>query len=157
MTRSSFLLNIILCCLGATLFVSCQDGLFFVEYKDVSAEQWENEDTFVYTLPVSADDKDVAVRLGIRTKSTIPSRKLTVRVEQCRDARCVRTQRVTIEMYTKEGYPQGHGFPHVDYTSTPFSLHLKKGVPYTLRVAHIMRQNPLEGIYQVGVMVEDVR
>lgn len=42
-----------------------------------------------------------------------------------------------------------------DHLSIPQPIRLKANKPYTLRVAHIMRQHALNNISHIGIIIED--
>ena len=60
---------------------------------------------------------------------------------------------MNIALYHNEETRQG-GFLLTENYSKPQSLHMRAHHQYTLRVAHLMRVNPLDEVLSVGIIVE---
>ena len=146
--------NILLGCLGTFLLLSCQDGLYYTAYQPIPQSLWDSRDTLVYTLPVADHDMDVLLSVGVRSTDAYQYENLLVVVEQHCDQRKVAFCRLPIAIRNDGLYAHGHSTPLADDYSGVAVIHLKKGKAYTLRLSHRMKLNPLTGISEVGVFVE---
>ena len=138
----------------ATL-LSCQDSLFYSEYKDIPHTQWDSRDTLSFQLPETESPIDAALTVSIRTRQAYEYKTIALSVEHFLNGSAVSTDTLHITLYDANGQPLGNGFPLSDTYSRPLPLHLQKGEQHSLRITHIMRLNPLEDIHSVGVFVEE--
>ena len=140
--------------LGTALLLSCQGSLFFSEYQPIPHRQWDCADTLEFRLPVADTDTDLSLTVGVRSDYTFDCEKVVVKVEQRIGKRTVATDTLHVVFYADNGKGTGVGFPIADNYSSPKPFHLKAGKSYTLRLSHLMRQNPLNGSPSVGIFLE---
>lgn len=141
--------------LVAMMFVSCQDTPFFTKYHSVPSHYWDKREMLVYDIPVVDEDKTVDVTLGIRTTEQFAYSNITLLSVVSSGKKEVLRDTVCVALFEDESAPLGNGFPFMETTKKlPSSLHLKKGKRYTIKVTHLMRMNPLDDVYDVGVTLE---
>lgn len=142
------------CGVGMALMVSCQEDLYYAEYKELSQCEWDSRDTLAFEIPVSESDKDVNVVVGVRSTSRVQYSDVVVSVQLLCDDHVVSSTPVNVRLY--EGKKaEGDGLLVKCSYSRPQPLHIKAGHRYVLRLTHRMRLNPMEEIPAVGVMVEE--
>lgn len=156
MKQSKHILNIILWYLGTTLLLSCQDNLLYASYSELPSQQWESRDTISFTIPPVSEDKQVSLSIGARTNQLFDYTSITVRVWLECDGQPANTYLMPIHMDKNESTPYKPQAPlYSDHLSIPQPIRLKANKPYTLRVAHIMRQHALNNISHIGIIIED--
>ncbi|MBR1668314.1 MAG: hypothetical protein IJ693_08550 [Bacteroidaceae bacterium] len=136
-------------------FVACQqENLYYSDYRHISHSRWDKNDTLIFTLPPSERDLDVIVTLSVRTTADASYNDLVTRLEVFSDARPLSSVHVPIALY-KGTHPTGRGFSPAESSSRPQSLHLQSHHTYTFRVTHLMRLNPLPGVQDFSILVEE--
>lgn len=142
-----------LCWLVAGLLASCQGDLYYTEYKVLPQEQWDSRDTLVIDLPVSEQDIEAKVTLGMRRTHGFRYKKVVMREEVWCQGKIQEVRPVTITLRGNRE-EEGTGLLVKEFYSDAQPLHLQAGLPYSIRLTHQMRLNPLDGIVAVGVTVE---
>lgn len=133
---------------------SCQPSLYYTSYHDFSHSQWDNRDTVTFSLPPSDHDLDTRFTIGLRTLPPFHYQDVTVRLQLLDDdSHPLASFSVPIALYDGDT-PKGKGVAIIDHFSAPQSFTLKAHQHYTVRLTHLMRLNPLEGIPSVGILVE---
>lgn len=138
---------------------------------------WRAADTLVYALPRQPRDRDVRVRLGVRTSRRYALRNLELRAtleevgprvrhvvvrggdtlnsyftQERQPVQCVR---VPFQVYDASDRASGSGRLFTYTSSQPLVLRLRANRRYQLRVTHLMRQNPLPGVAAVALGLAD--
>ncbi|MCH5175911.1 MAG: gliding motility lipoprotein GldH [Prevotellaceae bacterium] len=137
----------------ATL-LSCQDSLFYSEYKEIPNSQWDSRDTLSFCLPVTENSFDATLTVSVRRRQDYDYKTIALKIEHLLNDTIVSTDTLVVTLFDANGHPLGQGFPISDNYSRPLYLHLKKNASHSLRITHAMRLNPLQGIPDVGVFVE---
>lgn len=140
--------------LGMMILLSCQESLFYSEYKTVPRAQWDSRDTLSFQLPVTERTFDATLTVSVRRRQDYDYKTIALSIEHLLNGMLVSTDTLHITLYDEDGQSLGHAFPISDNYSHPLPLHLGKGESHTLRITHIMRLNPLDGIPDVGIFVE---
>jgi gliding motility-associated lipoprotein GldH len=116
-------------------------------YQPVTDTGWYSNDTLLYQLPfpISAQES-LQYEIGIRHKDTYPYRDLWLTVNQD-----------TIHMYLADttGYWLGNGIGNIKQYSNTFQPQMgTRDSIKELRVTHIMQDNPLHGICDIGIHIK---
>ena len=143
----------------AGMLCSCQDSPRFSAYGQVDRDAWYSEDTVV--MPVQQMDEllcgksnlDVEVLLGIRYTADYRYRNLSLLWELTDEGRVVARDTVHFSLYNNVGKSQGRGFVFYDTVQPSRRVSLKAGRNYEMRVTHLMRLNPIEGVTDVQLMM----
>lgn len=147
-------LTVIFSILGMTALQSCQESLFYSEYKEIPHAQWDSRDTLFYHLPEAEHAIDAALTISVRTRQGFDYKTIALKVEHLLNGSIVTSDTLHITLYDTDGQPLGHAFPISDNYSRPLPLRLRESEHHTIRITHIMRLNPLEDIPNVGVFVD---
>jgi gliding motility-associated lipoprotein GldH len=142
---------ILICYLGTATIMACQDSLHYTEYKHLPHKQWDSRDTLIYHIPPLQHDADISITLGIRCSKDFKYERIVAQAELRCDSLITAATPVILHL-DNDSLPFRH--PNSDCLSTPISLPMKANRPYTLRITHSMRLNPLDGIPCVGVFLE---
>ena len=148
------LISTIISTLGMATLLSCQESLFYTEYKAIPSSQWDNCDTLSFKLPQTEHTLDASLTVSVRTRQDCDYKTIALTVEHLLNGAIASTDTLHITLYDANEQSRGHAFPISDNYSRPLPLHIEKDEHHTIRIAHIMRPNPLENIPDVGIFVE---
>ena len=141
MKRLKLLRNILL----IILLTSCREDTCFHAYLPVNDMGWDRNDTLGYILPepISADTP-LSFEIGIRHKDSYPYRDLwlTVNGDTCH-----------LFLADTIGKWSGSGIGEIRHLTCPISFQVKEDSLRRLDIMHIMQDNPLQGIRNVGVHI----
>lgn len=152
--------NIAIGVLSMTSFVSCQHLPFLGKYQSVSPEGWDSRDTLVFELPVTQNDviRRMNVTVGIRTISNFKYKKIGLLVTHKNDSNVVLSKdTVMLSVFDDEGKPTSTGF--LFHSTTSMINHPITILPYAkekIEITHLMKMNNLDGIYDVGIELNDI-
>lgn len=140
---------------GMLLIVACQDIPFYSSYKSVDAQGWNAVDTLVFKLPSVDEERQFDVNVDLRTVSSFKYNNLKLAVRLYEGKRVVSVDTVAYKLYNEKGKRLGKGFPYVEYNSTlKHSIRLLPEKKYRVKVTHIMRMDPFDGISDVGITIK---
>ena len=141
-----------MCCLGMASVMSCQGNLYYADFHDLPDLAWDRRDTVSFTIPAADSDMDVKMTLSLRHTPAYGYDEVSLRAIVADSAKSA--WRDVVIKAKPDGKEALQGAVYTECSSAPMTLHLKAGVPYTVRVAHRMRKNPLDGIASVSVALE---
>lgn len=144
---------VLVCHLGMMAVLSCQDALFYTEYKDLPKNLWDGRDTVTFLLPATEKDMDVMLTVGMRTTNKFGYQRVAAKADVCCGHRTVSSLPFDIELYTGKK-TKGQGLMIRNNLSNPQPLHLKAGHQYKIRLTHNMWLNPLDEVLALGILVE---
>lgn len=150
---STFLFAILMF-LGMTTLLSCQDSLFYSEYRAIPNSQWDSSDTVSFQLPETESPFDATMTICVRARHDYDYKDIVLRYEHLVNDSIVSADTLNITLYDADEHPISHAFSVSDNSSRPLPLHMERNERHALRITHTMRLNPLQGISDVGVSVE---
>lgn len=138
-----------------TALASCHDIPFFTGYKQVDKHVWDSRDTLVFDIPQTEKDMLANLSVGLRTTGIFMYSKMSVvAIQKDSNSVVVAKDTLNIALFTKEGKPLKQGFPYVDtQVKSDKPLVLRGGMKYTVELTHIMKLSQIEGVYDVGVIL----
>lgn len=135
------------CLLLITLLtIACQNNTLYHSYQPVQTTGWDKSDTLVYTLPQALPNQSYLYEIGIRHKDSYPYRDIWLTINQD-----------TLHLYLADSIGNwiGHGIGDVRQSTFPFVLSQQSTDSIReFRLTHIMRDQPLKGILNVGIKIE---
>lgn len=138
--------------------IACTDGTFLHSYKPLPAEGWDIRDTITFDIPQVQEDLDATLYIGLRTKTNIGIRDIMLAVEQSNeDAIVWRCDTVRYPLTDAEGNALNKGVNMHQYETLQIPCYLKKGKQGTIRIHHLMSNEVLTGITEVGIKIEETR
>lgn len=151
------LLHLALACVGiAWLLLSCRGGLQYADYQEVEGRQWHLQDTLQYTIPASARDASPMLRACVRTTKEYGYKELVLKMELLDGDETVLSRILPIQLHSRNLLDAfREGLPVAASYSDPVQVSLKAGKEYTIRITHLMRLNTVEGIVDVGLLLEE--
>lgn len=143
--------------LPAILLAACQNDTAYHSYKPIPTNGWGKSDTLAYTLPASIPAGNYEVKIGIRYQEAYPYRNLWLGISHpAQDTSACVTDTLQLFLADETGRKTGNGLCglyqcELDYqTSLPIRT---EGSAYTFRIVHIMTDNPLTGINDIGIRI----
>ena len=132
--------------LSIFLILACQNNTYYHSYQPINPMGWQKNDTILFSLDSTiTHDKTFELQLGIRHKDSYPYRDLWLTINQD-----------TVHIYLADtiGHWIGSGIGEL--------RHLTKYIPFKpeqdsvkeLRIIHIMQDNPLIGIHNIGISIQ---
>lgn len=146
--------NIVIGILGATACMSCQDCLLYSQHKSIEGAIWENNDTLTYELPPVDESGIYEVSVSMRVMEVFDYEKVSFVIMRERDSVCVSADTACMTLFRDDGRPMGKGFPYIYNEQVVDTVKLEKDKRYSYKLWHVMRENSLYGISDVGVTVK---
>ena len=140
--------------LSIAFFTACEDNLYYTLYQDMPEAKWDSNDAICFSIPPTEHDMDVTVTLSVRTTTSFQYKDIVVRAELLDRDSVISSTPMSITLYNNGGEDTSKGILVKENYSKPQSLHMQANHNYTLRVAHLMRLNPLDEVQSVGIIVE---
>ena len=140
--------------LSMAVLTACDDNLYYTFYQDLSGAKWDSNDAICFSIPPTGNDMDVTVTLCVRTTTLFQYKDIIARTEFLDGDSVVSSTPMNITLYNNQEGGASKGVLMVENYSKPQSLHMQAHHNYTLRVAHLMRLNPLDNVQSVGIIVE---
>ena len=134
--------------LWSLLIVSCQDSTLFHSYQPVALTGWERTDTLFYTLDKSISNLHTfKYEIGIRHKDSYQYRDIWLQIN-----------RDTVHFYLADpkGKWLGHGLGELRQITFAYSPSFDSDTIKTFQINHIMQDNPLMGIHDIGIQIKEI-
>lgn len=128
------------------LTVSCQDNTIYHSFQPVNATGWNKSDTLCFSLPDSIYSPHYQYEVGIRHKDSYPYRDIWLTINQD-----------TIHLYLADsiGNWKGNGIGEMRQVTYPIQLNTLQGDSISsFRITHIMQDNPIHGIHDIGIRIK---
>lgn len=127
------------------LLASCQEDTYYHSYQSVNGMGWNRNDTLTYILPNPITiDTSIPLEIGIRHKDSYHYRDLwlTINGDTCH-----------LFLADTIGKWFGNGIGEVRQLTNSISFQVKDDSINKLEILHIMQDNPLQGILDIGVRI----
>lgn len=140
----------------AALAAGCSRDAAAYQYGSVSVDGWEPGDTVVLRVPPLEQGGAYAMHLGLRTSNTVsyPFRELWLAVKQEWASGQTIIDTLQCTLATPAGDASGKGVSLNQYEFALPVRQLAKGDSARICINHIMRQDLLPGITDVGIRLE---
>lgn len=140
--------------LTAAMLTACNGGTMFHNYVSVSPEGWTRRDTVTFTLPPVPDKDTFDLYMGMRYASAFPYEGIWVVVEtDAYHPPLSRCDTIYFAMVNDEGNVSGQGVTLRQREQHVATLALHEGQMCTVRLRHIMEQETLPAITDVGMRI----
>lgn len=141
--------KVFVCCL-LFLLTACQEHIVYHFYQPVDTTGWKKSDTLYYTFTPDIVPDNYLLEIGIRHKDSYPYQDIWLAISQTNH-----TDTIHLFLSEESGMWKGNGIgenrqftesiPNIQLFSTD-SIH-------TLSVVHIMENDTLKGIKDVGLCI----
>lgn len=139
------------------LLNACYTDTRYHVYQAVSGEEgWDKSDSLAFHLPVGLSSGEYRMEIGLRHTGEYPYRDIWLSVTQLEgDSIPPRTDTLHIYLTDEKGHwvqsgAMGGLYQHV-YVSDKPVIFSTDSIERIFRITHLMRQNPLPGISDVGI------
>lgn len=140
------------------LLEGCHTDTRYHVYRAVSGtDGWSKSDSMEFVLPADVPAGTYGMEIGIRHTGEYPYRDIWLSVTKVEgDSLPSHTDTLHIYLADEEGHWKQHGgaigglFQQTSVCGKPVTL-LADSITRCFRVTHLMRQNPLPGISDVGI------
>ncbi|MDL2224438.1 gliding motility lipoprotein GldH [Bacteroidales bacterium OttesenSCG-928-M06] len=141
-------------CLILSVLVSCTEKDFFSEYHSISNAKWNQEDTLGFTFQVYDTLSYYDVFLELRHNNNYPFQNIWLFIDYQTPSGLVRSDTLNAELADVYGKWYGKGIGLHSY-SFPYAFHIqyKDTGTYIYNIRQGMRENPLNGINDVGLRI----
>ena len=140
------------------ILAACQNNIIYHSYTPVPLDGWNKSDTLVYTLPASIPAGTYEMTIGIRHQESYPYRDLWMNIStNVKDTSTYTTDTLQLFLADKTGNWNGNGPGGLyQFTKlyTPSFTIAQDSASRNIRIVHIMTDNPLKGISDVGIRLE---
>ncbi|MBP5393529.1 MAG: gliding motility lipoprotein GldH [Bacteroidaceae bacterium] len=134
---------------------ACNKSTLLHSYKPLPLEGWDRRDTICFDLPQVQKDIDATLYIGLRTKAYIGIQNVALAVELTDEtAGICLCDTVHYPLTDAEGYTLTRGVNTHQYETQQLPFYLKKGEQGTIRIHHLMANETLTGITEVGIKIE---
>ena len=136
------------------LLGACTDSPMFFQYKPVNAMGWQSCDSVVFKLPEVEEDTPCDVSVCIRSLRSYRYQDLALVVKLKEGRTVVCTDTVKYRMLSDDGESMGEGLSFMEYDMPiKHRYTLKPDKKYKVKITHIMRLDPLDGVSEVGLSI----
>lgn len=135
------------CFLLLFLSIACQENTYYHFYQPVDPTGWDKNDTLIYDLPSPLPKShSLEFLIGIRHKDSYIYRDLWLTINLD-----------TIHLYLADstGNWSGSGLGELRQVTFPIPLQIKGDTISHIRITHIMQDNPLSGIHDIGIQIRE--
>ena len=137
------------------ILAACQNNIIYHSYAPVPLDGWDKSDTLVYTLPNSIPAGNYEAEIGIRYQESYPYRDIWLEVSHnTKDTLTYVTDTLQLFLVDEAGNKTGNGLCGLYQCDLPYKASIPirtEGSARTFRIVHIMTDNPLTGISDIGI------
>jgi gliding motility-associated lipoprotein GldH len=136
-------------------FAACEQKHVFNEFKTVDIKGWKSTDTLSYLLKTEESDLNYRYSISVRHSKEYEFSNLWLKV-LIKGNGTDTSFRYEIPLFKNDGKPYGKSSGTLCTQTVPLKTKLpfyKKGV-YTLSIIQLMRKDPLDGISDIGLIVD---
>lgn len=147
-------LILILAMAGFLMMAACDRSVIYNHYEHVDNEGWERNDTMHFYVPPIKQAGTYHQQLMLRTNNQLPFLGISVIVEQdiYPVGRKLR-KRINCKLVEQNGHVIGSGISCYQYTFDVDSVQLNEGDSLHMYVMHYMKQENMQGISDVGILI----
>lgn len=144
--------------IASLLLAACHDNTVYHSYKTIPTGGWNKSDTLVYALPTSIPAGTYRMTIGIRHQENYSYRDLWLGISQnVKDTLVYTTDTLQLFLADKTGDWNGNGpgglYQFTQLYAPSFTI-TQDGGSRNIRIVHIMTDNPLKGISDIGVRLQ---
>jgi len=143
----SFLLFIIAC---------NTNQYYYAAYKSVKENNWKAKETLSFFVDIEDTTKVYNLSIAVRHNKAYEFNNFWVSITQKRPKEKQIKERVNIPLFNNIGKPYGKCTGSLCTQIFPIQKNIKfknKG-KYQISIMHLMRQEPLQGIKDIGIILE---
>lgn len=132
--------------LSIFLTLACQRNTYYHSYQPINSMGWHKNDTLLFSLNSAIIHHTYQLQLGIRHKDSYPYRDLWLTINQ---------DTVHIYLADSTGHWVGSGIGEIRHFTKLIPFKYQEDSIKELRIIHIMQDDPLIGIHNIGISIQD--
>lgn len=136
-------------------FTACEQKHFHSEYKAVNSKAWNVTDTLSYIVNIDDTNVNYNILVSVRYLKDYEFSNLWLNIKDTYSNKD-KPVRFEIPLFKKDGNPYGEVSGSLCTQTMPFQSKVKfpKVGKYKIKIVHLMRKDPLDGISDVGVIID---
>lgn len=170
MTNKLRLVTVLFASAFLLLISACGKSHYYIGHSDIEDECWSSKDTLSFEVPGDLFDDAPRTRMltaNVRFTDAYKYRKISLGVKVYKKVQVnidknkkkeksvlVKTDTLHFELYDEKGQINGSGSTFIESKDESFEFELEPYVPHTIKVFHLMRLDPLDGISNVVVRID---
>ena len=137
------------------LFCACEQKHFYNTYESVNIKGGKSLDTVSFPIKIDTENKNYHYSLSIRYSKEYEFSNLWLKVF-IKGNHFDTSFRYEIPLFMKDGKPYGKNSGSLCTQTVPLktTLPLYKKGEYKIAVVQLMRKDPLDGISDVGILID---
>lgn len=147
----------ILQCLPLLLLTACQIPTVYHSYQPIPIDGWSKNDTLTFALPASVPTGTFEVTVGVRYEMNYPYRNLWLAISHnTTDSLTYATDTLQLILADEKGNRHENSPGGLYQCSFPLRTGFpiaQEGTGRNFRIVHIMRDEPLRGLSDVGISI----
>ena len=136
-------------------FTACEQRHFYNEFKTVDIKAWKSSDTLSFPVKIEESGKNYQYAISVRHSKEYEFSNIWLKVFVKGNG--VDTSfRYQIPLFKNDGKPYGKSSGTLCTQTIPLktTLDLNKKGDYNISIVQLMRKDPLDGISDVGVIID---
>ncbi|HMY23416.1 MAG TPA: gliding motility lipoprotein GldH [Chitinophagales bacterium] len=149
-TQSIFIFLIVLFILSA-----CEQKHVYNKYESVDTKAWKATDTLSFPINIDTENKSYQYAISVRYSNDYEFSNIWLKVS-IKGNQIDTSFRYEIPLFKNDGKPYGENSGSLFTQTIPLKTNLplyQKG-DYTFTVVQLMRKDPLNGISDIGIIVD---
>ncbi len=138
------------------LIAGCQRSITFHSYKTFTSKGWKKNAEIIFYPDTLKKTSLCKVNIELRNKSSYPYRDIWLVISQnVEDPNHLISDTLHYNLTDSKGNYKGKGVGDLYELSFPYKTMLfRKGVKTTFKIKHIMKDNFIYGINDIGIRIE---
>lgn len=139
--------------LTVLLLISCTGGTVQYQFCEISGNDgWERTDTLIYDIPEIEQTRNYGMHIQIRVGTQFPYRTIWIARElELDNPQMLKCDTVRIEMSNSPDLMDATGVTIFTVDREVRPIRLRKGQKGRLKLIHLMRQESLPQIHDIGI------
>ena len=143
----------------ATILVSCNRKTVYDHYEHTPLTGWEKNDTLIYRMPVFDKGGDYSEILGMRISDNYPFTSICIIVDNTIIPKgnplnlSTQSDTITCSLFDSDGSIKGDGVSIFQYRNHVKKISVEEGDSLEVRVRHNMNREILNGILDIGILL----
>ncbi|MBO7347166.1 MAG: hypothetical protein IKM92_06050 [Bacteroidaceae bacterium] len=139
--------------LTALLLSSCTNGIIQHQFHTIDGnEGWKHTDTLVYDIPEIQETRNYGLQIQARTGTRFPYRAMWIAYKmELEIPNAIICDTVRIDMSNNGKYLDASGVTLFSINGEVKPIHLTKGQKGKLKLIHLMSQETLPHIHDIGI------
>lgn len=141
---------------GLFLSASCTQQHYYNKYESVDVKSWKMDDTLTFPVEIKESNKHFEYAVSVRHEKEYEFSNLWVKIF-IKGNGIDTSFRYNLPLFKDDGKPFGEKSGSLITQTIPLktTLPLSTKGKYTLKLVHLMRKDPLNGISDVGIFVDE--